>query len=169
MRGRREARAPQIRLAAVLREMPSSDARKNHRQRPQSLLHLPQNPAIQGDASRSENDRSDRWRGARRVLRMKSRFTEKRLNRSAYRVRCRHCERRHTFDRHPSQYLRSLTCDSCGARDSTRDDGWRVDWYRSVKAESRRRGVCWCKAAKHPHRPGYGAIDSMSGHRIPCS
>ena len=58
------------------------------------------------------------------------------------------------MERNPANYSRGLRCDSCGNFDMDRLDGWRIDWYRTSKAEAAKQGVCECHNAPFPHRPG---------------
>lgn len=64
-----------------------------------------------------------------------------------YRCRCRHCERRKTFRRHPDQIRRLPNCSRC------RRSAWRVDWYRTTRRDSRA-AKCVCAAWPFPHRRG---------------
>jgi hypothetical protein len=57
------------------------------------------------------------------------------------------------MERHPRTYSRGLVCESCGHRAANRADGWRVDWFRTSKAEAKRQGVCECIHLPFPHRP----------------
>jgi hypothetical protein len=84
---------------------------------------------------------------------MKSRHIQPKRAR-AFRCRCSKCEHRVFMERHPRTYSRGLVCESCGHRAADREDGWRVDWFRTSKAEAARQGVCHCIAMAWPHRPG---------------
>lgn len=84
---------------------------------------------------------------------MKSRFEQPRRAK-AFWCRCRKCEHRHYFERAPRTYRRGLACASCGAYQPLREDGWRIDWYRTSRTEAARMGVCGCGSMPFPHRPG---------------
>jgi ribosomal protein S27E len=85
---------------------------------------------------------------------------------SSFQVRCRKCEARASFERHPESYHMALRCASCGHLAADRDAGWRPDWYRISRKESKARGVCFCRAAPFPHRKGFGLYDG--GKRVEC-
>lgn len=85
----------------------------------------------------------------------------------AFRCRCRRCEARLTLERRPDQYTRKLECWSCGFVTPLREDTWRVDWFRTSGKESRKRGVCHCRAAPSPSpRPRLEARGGGSGMRV---
>lgn len=71
----------------------------------------------------------------------------------AFRCRCRKCEHRVFMEHHPDSYARGLQCQGCGVNKKDRAQGWRVDWYRTAKAEAKRQGVCECMQLPFPHRP----------------
>lgn len=81
-----------------------------------------------------------------------SRFEQRKRVR-AFRCRCRKCEHRVYMTAHPDTFARGLRCESCGHRERDRGQGWRVDWYRTSKAEAKRQGVCECLYLPFPHRP----------------
>jgi hypothetical protein len=90
----------------------------------------------------------------------------KRARLNAFMCRCRRCEARVTLDRRPDQYLRPRACPSCGRCTDLREDTFRIDWYRTSRKESARRGVCLCDAAPFPHRPGHGIADGSCTRKI---
>lgn len=67
---------------------------------------------------------------------------------ATYRLRCSSCDHRRTSHTDPVGYIRPPACELCGSK------RWRVDWYRTTRKESRRRGVCYCNGRHFPHRPG---------------
>jgi hypothetical protein len=69
------------------------------------------------------------------------------------------------MERHPRTYSRGLACESCGHRAADREDGWRVDWFRTSKAEAARQGVCICHHLPFPHRPASSYMAARCNYR----
>lgn len=60
------------------------------------------------------------------------------------------------MERRPSWYSRGLRCHSCGHYERNREDGWRVDKYRTDGRERRAQVTCGCLAYWFPHRINRG-------------